>query len=108
MECIFKLLLKLYLRKSIYIFMEEKSDFRAFFEANILVKEFMISVVVFLNAFDMIVIHLYHLFPASLYKLANHSRVTFAFICIRNCTMKNVLLGLPAAKPRAVNKVAFN
>lgn len=66
------------------------------------------SPVVLLNAFDMIVIHLYQLFPVSLYKLANHSRVAFTFICIRNCTIKNVLLGLPAAEPRAVNKVVSN
>lgn len=67
-----------------------------------------LSRVVFLNAFDVIIIHLYHLFPVSLYKLANHSRVAFTFICVRNRTMKNVLIGLPAAQPRAVNKVVSN
>lgn len=43
----------------------------------------MILVMVLLNAFDMIVIHLYRLFPALLYTLANPSRVTFTFICFR-------------------------
>lgn len=67
------------------------------------------SRVVCLNEFDAIVTHLYHLFPASLHeKLANHSRVTFTLMCIRNCTMKKVLVGLPAAEPRAVGKVVSN
>lgn len=86
-----------------FIYSWDKKLFQLF-EVSVLVKEFELS----LHAFDTVVTHLYCLFPVSSCKLGNHSTITFALICIRNCNMKNVTLGLPAAKPRAVDKVVSN